>query len=342
MENTAKTLGETTSAPEKAPQPPAPTADPNKKPFVSAGQHIHKWGTYFSVDWFFNAAVGVAFYYGTKYTHFGQKYWSAPIQGFFKNILKPLIKDEEALGKSAGKGGTFMSIIAGGMFTMPPLMVLEDKKNRISISKWLDETIHGKEAVANDPKFEASYKAIAEEPEKEFWTGMGARFTALAPLLAFVLVPAHQPGEPRKWFHPISDVAGKFFGTVADGSKWVAKKIGFSEKSFKPGITIENGEFKAVDAKYKWNDTHDAIAMDFGLDLPYAFLHSVLFGAFTLGKTKDKSATTANHPVTSEPSKPSHEPSSRKHDKEKPESTVTTVRAHEKHVPVELEVATVR
>lgn len=259
-----------------------------EKPIVTAGQHIHKWGTYLSVDWMFNTLCGVGFHYFSKYTHIGRQYWSGPIQGAFKKILSPIITNKEALGRSAGLGGTFMSIIAGGMFTVLPIAALEEKNNRIGFVKWLDEMIYGKEKVANDPKFQESYEAIKQEPEKDQKAVWLARGAALAPLLAIVLVPSYQPGAVRKWFHAISDGASAFFTPIQNGSKWVARRFGFSENSFKDGLAVHQAKEIPVTAAQKWNDIHEATALDFGLGLPYAGLHAMFIGMFAKGATEKK------------------------------------------------------
>ncbi|MBN8543634.1 MAG: hypothetical protein J0M34_05150 [Alphaproteobacteria bacterium] len=278
-----------------------------EKPIVTTGQHIHKWSTYLSVDWVFNTLCGVGFAYGAKYTKIGQKLWSGPIQKIGTKLLNPFFKNDiakggdesvkafDALKYSVDKFETFFSIIAGGMFTIPPLMVLEDKKNRIGISRGLDEMIHGKEKVANDPRFEASYKAIEQEPTKDFAAGMTSRFAALAPLLAWVLIP-------KSWvtkspiFKPIIGARTAFFGKLGDVVDGTARKMGFSEAKLKDGIKLDilrdaNGEIKigevAVDAKEKFDYiTRSATPMDFGLGLPYAGLHAIFYSMFAGGKEK--------------------------------------------------------
>ena len=72
-------------------------ADDQKKPGrtkTTAGEHVHKWGTYLSVDWVLNAAAGVSFSYWGKYSQLGQKFWSGPITSGFKKALsarRPLL-----------------------------------------------------------------------------------------------------------------------------------------------------------------------------------------------------------------------------------------------------------
>src|SRR6185295_17713940 len=137
-----------------------PNHDEKKRDFISKGERIHKWSTYLGVDWVFNAAVGVSFAYWGKFTESGKKIWSGPLTKGFTAALKPIIKNPESLEKSVGKGNMFMSIIAGGMFTIPPLMILENNKVRKSIIKFYDGIIYGKDKVENDPKFQQAYNEI--------------------------------------------------------------------------------------------------------------------------------------------------------------------------------------
>jgi hypothetical protein len=262
----------TATAPEKAQEPMRTESKPapEKRAFVSAGEKIHKWGTYLSVDWIFNAASGVAFAYWGKYTETGKKWWSGNVNKMFETILKPFLKGE-TLKKSVGHGNTFMSIIAGGMFTLPPLMLLENKKNKKAIVHSLDSMIYGKETVENDPKFQQAYKEIDNEPKKDFATGMTSRFAALAPLLGLVLFP------PTSKF-----LKREYFGRISDSSKKLAHTLGIKEeKVFK--------KFSAQEAKERWNYCHDdALAMDLGFGLPYAGLHAVFYNMFAKSKDSKK------------------------------------------------------
>gem|GEM_PF-3041597 len=250
---------------------------------VTAGERVHKWGTYLSVDWLFNAATGVSFAYWGKYTDLGKKIWSEPLTKGFTKLLQPLIKDPVLLEKSVGKGNMFMSIIAGGMFTIPPLMMLENNKTKKSITQFFDKLIYGKDKVENDPKFKAAYEEIENAPKKDFTSGMTSRFVALSPLLAMVLIPATQRVSNKVYFNHVEHASGV-----------VAKKIGFSaEKTFK-GIS-------AAEAKERWKFIHESIAMDFGLGIPYALLHAFFYNMFAGKKSKggkDKTAATEAHADT--------------------------------------------
>ena len=261
-----------------------PAAEQKTKPFVSAGSRIHNWSTYLGIDWLFNACVGVSFAYWGTFTESGQKYWSKPIGNFFETVLKPVIKDAKQLKSSAGYGSMFMSIIAGGMFTIPPLLILENNKVKKSIVQSYDRMIYGKEKVDSDPKFKESYDAIEQAPKKDFWTGLTSRFAALSPLLAIVLIPATKRFSNKIWFDH-----------VEHGSEAVAKTMGFSaEKSFK---TLAPEE-----AKQRWKFIHESVAMDFGLGVPYAILHEFFYNAFANGKDKKDKSTNAKEqvPVTVE------------------------------------------
>jgi hypothetical protein len=234
---------------------PPQGAPPMDAPLSTVGQNIHKWGTYLSVDWVLNTALGVSFAYATKYTELGKKCWSEPITAGFTKALAPLIKDEVQLAKSAGYGNMFMSIIAGGMLTIPPLLLLENKGVKESIVKSIDKAVYGEERVESNPQLQMSYATMGEAPKKEFGTGMIARFAALAPLLAIVLIPATKKASNAAYFNH-----------VEHSSEALARAVGLSEESL--------SHVSPQDAAEKWKFIHESIAMDFGLGLPYAGLHS--------------------------------------------------------------------
>jgi hypothetical protein len=237
----------------------------SKDAFVSAGQHAHKWGTYLSIDWIFNAMTGVTFAYWGKFTESGQKIWSGPISKAFEKGLSPFIKNPEHLKTSSEYGNIFMSIIAGGMFTIPPLLLLENKKVKRDTTEAIDRVVYGKETIENDPRFQASYEEIEKEPKKDFTRGLTSRFTALAPLLAMVLIPATRKISDKLWFDH-----------VAGASEKVAAKMGYGPESFK-SVPLAEG-------KERWNFIHRSVAMDFGLGVPYAVLHAFFYNKFVNGK----------------------------------------------------------
>lgn len=268
---------------DKAPQPPskndadaaaAAGAPAQQKPidkhFVTAGTSVHKWSTYLGVDWVFNAFTGVSFAYWGKFSQSGQEYWSKPITNFFEKALTPIIKNAKLRATSVERGNMFMSIIAGGMFTIPPLLVLENNNVRKSFAKFYDRMIYGKDKVENDPELQAAYARIDETPKKDFLSGLGSRFVALSPLLATVLIPTTRKFTDKYWFDH-----------VEHASEGVAKFAGFSpEKSF--------GKLTAADAAERWKFIHSSVAMDFGLGAPYAVLHAFFYNQFTHQKTPEK------------------------------------------------------
>ena len=263
---------------------PAPVAPEEKqqKSFVSAGQRVHTWTTYFGIDWIFNAIVGVSFAYWGRFTPSGKKYWSGPITAFFKNVLSPFIKNEESLTKSAGYGNMFASIIMGGMATIPPLMVLENNKIKRSITTFYDQLIYGKEAVENDPKFEASYRAIEQQPKKDFWTGLTSRFAALAPLLAIVLIPQTKKISDKFYFNHITSASDKTFTT-----------IGITEEKMFGKLPAE--QLKEHSSAERWRYIHESVAMDFGLGPWYAVLHEFFYNMFAQRKEDKKKAGSAHY-----------------------------------------------
>lgn len=243
-----------------------------KEPFKTAGEKVHKWGTYLGVDWLFNAAAGVSFAYWGKYTRSGQKLFSGPVTKGFEAVLKPLIKDPKSLKSSVEYGNMFVSIITGGMFTIPPLMVLENNHVKKSITQSLDGMIYGKDAIASDPRFKEAYERIENAPKKDFLTGMGSRFVALSPLLASVLFP------------PTRNLLDKhYFSHITRASTSLSNKMGLGAEKLFPKLTkaqaLERSAF-----------IHDNFALDFGFGVPYAILHSVFYNKFAGDHHKDEQA----------------------------------------------------
>ncbi len=271
------------SATADAPETTPPAPGEAKGGTVTTGAKIHKWGTYLSVDWIFNTATGVSFAYWGKYTDTGKKFWSGPVTDAFTKALKPLIKDPAQLKKSAGYGNMFMSIIAGGMFTIPPLMALENNKVKKNITEFFDNMIYGKDKVANDPEIQASYKEIENAPKKDFFSGLTSRFTALAPLLAIVLIPTTKKIGNKMWFNH-----------VEAASEFTAAKAGLSaEKVF--------AKLPAAEAKDRWKFIHESVAMDFGLGIPYAILHAVFYNKYANSKAQAKAEETPANAVEAKP-----------------------------------------
>jgi len=257
----------TIQQPQKQDEQPAAS---KPRGFVSLGGHLHKWGTYLGIDWIFNTIAGVSFAYWGQFTESGKKYWSGPITGFFTKVLSPIIKDAEQLKKSAGYGNMFMSIIAGGMFTIPPLLILENNHTKRKITEFFDRTFKGNEAVDNDPKFQQAYNEIERAPKKDFWNGITSRFAALTPLLAMVLIPTTKKISNQYWFNH-----------VEKGSEFVAGKVGLSPEKLFPSIS-------AADAQERWKFIHESVAMDFGLGVPYAVMHEAWYNTFTRVFNKEK------------------------------------------------------
>jgi hypothetical protein len=234
-----------------------------ERAFVSAGERIHHWSTYLSIDWIYNAASGAVFAYWGKFTKSGQALWSEPVNKIFSKTLKPFFENEAHLAEAVKHGNTFASIIAGGMLTIPPLLVLENKKVRKSVAKFIDRHIYGKEVVDNDPKFQQAYEEIDEAPKKDFKMGIASRFAALAPLLALVLIT-----PSKNW------LVKNVFSHVGKASKTAVSKIGLP-----PGRLFK--KFSEAERLERWKYIHDeAIAMDLSFGLPYAVLHSFFYNKF--------------------------------------------------------------
>lgn len=259
------------------------TTDPmfkGEKCFVSKGEVIHNEITYRGVDWFVNSAVGVAFSYATSKTEAGKKYFGKPVSAFFKKILSPVLKNPAHLEEGSKWGTMFASIMAGGTAIIPVMLKLENKETKKAIIRNLDEKIYGKEAVENDPKFAAAYKAIDEEPEKDFKTGMIARFIAIAPLITIASIPATNKPMIKYVYDPI----GKM-------SKFVAEKMGIRPaKMMKEGVMelVEGDPNLPKKFMSNWDYLHRTIGFDFGLTFFYAILHEMAFEGLSKMGVKNK------------------------------------------------------
>lgn len=260
------------------PQNAFPYAAPPEEHFVSKGKKLHNELTYRGVDFLLNSTIGVAFTYWAARTHSGEKYFSAPINNFFQTTLKPVLKSQAARDEGAKWGTLLASIMAGGTTIIPPMMYLENPENKKSIIKWMDEKIYGEEVVKNDPKFQKSYDEIDCEPKKDFSTGMGARFLALAPIFAVTVMP-----EANKFF------VKYMYNPIAKGSKAVAAKMGIQPKSL-----MERGRMELLEGDIKakpqflsdWNFIHRTIGFDFGLTFIYSFLHEGAYKALASSKAE--------------------------------------------------------
>ncbi len=248
----------------------------------TAGERIHFWSTYLGIDWIFNAMAGVSFAYWGKYSKLGQKIWSDPISRGLNRALSP-IKNNELRQKSVEYGNIFFGVIAGGMFTLPPLRVLESKKVKKSIIGFYDRLIYGKEKVESDPKFREAYDAIDNEPKKNFWAGLAARGCALLPLLLIVLIPWTAKVSDKIWFNHVEKLSEK-----------AARLIGRGPEKFKNISPQEAGE--------RWNFIHRSIATDAGLGIPYALLHSFFYNLFANWMGKKKSV--AKNEISQNSSRP--------------------------------------
>lgn len=276
-------------SPEKAQEKTAPLTEKEASEFVSAGKKIHTEITYRGIDWLVNSAIGVSFAYWAARTKHGEKYFTKPVSGFFQKILKPVLKTPTAVEEGAKWGTMFAGIMAGGTVIIPPLMVMENKKVKKSIVRWLDEKIYGKEAVATDPKFAEVYHAIDDEPKKGFAIGMASRLIAIAPLIAAASMPATNKPLIKYLYDPI----GK-------ASKWTAERIGI-----KPGRMALEGAMEHIEGdpniakkfQSNWDFLHRTIGFDFGLTIFYSIFHQIAYNslaAMGMKKTEGiQSKTTA-------------------------------------------------
>jgi len=239
-----------------------------QKPFKSAGYKLHNEITYRGVDWFLNSTLGVTIAYWSQRTEQGQRMFGKPLASFFEGITKNFSKNPHTIAEGGKWGSTIISIIIGGMAIIPVMMGLENKKTKKAMIKGFDEKIYGAEAVKNDPKFQAQYDAIDQEPEKDLISGNLARALVLAPMIASTQIPALQKTGEKLIYDPL----GK-------ASKYAAESIGI-----KPKKMLHVGK----DGQNDWNFLHQTIGFDFGLTFIYSFLHEYAYKAIAAVRHKDE------------------------------------------------------
>lgn len=267
---------------------PAPEKSANEKKFVSKGWKVHNEITYRGVDWLLNSTIGVISTYWTDRLTSGKKV-AAHIDKYVGMALKPAFKTEAGLVQGTTWFRRFLTIMVGGFTIIPVMMYMENKQRKKKMVHWLDEKMYGKDVVANDPKFEESYKKIEEEPKQGFWIGVVSRIIAITPIIAAATWPASNQRLIKYIYDPI-----------ARGTKWVSKKVGI-----KPGKMLMQGELEHLDGNPKgkkqwqsnWDFFHRTIGFDFGLTIFYAMLHEAAYkslAAMGMKKTKeDKKQKTA-------------------------------------------------
>ncbi|NBX04463.1 MAG: hypothetical protein EBR02_10490, partial [Alphaproteobacteria bacterium] len=279
---------ETVNSPSPAPSPHVECAPEEGASHQTAGHKIHNELTYRGVDWLLNSTVGVASTIATDRTELGKKWFSEPVTNFFKKALAPILKNPAQLQEGATWGRRFASIMAGGFAIIPVMMVMENKKVKKGVVRWLDEKMYGKETVAEDPKFHECYEAIDKEPEKGLGTGMASRLLTLAPLIAVTVEPRTNMILIKKIYQPI----GNF-------SKRCALKLGIKPNKW----WLEKGAMEHLDGNPKtpkqfqnnWDFLHATIGFDFGMTALYSVLHEAAYKTLAaLGMKKDKTESVSS------------------------------------------------
>lgn len=261
----------------------------SKEEFRSAGRRIHNEITYRGIDWLVNSAIGVGFTYWAERTHTGKQYFSKPVSNFFKKILKPVLKSPAALEEGAKWGSMFTSIMAGGTAIIPVLMFMEDKGNKKSMIKKMDEWYYGKDVVANDPQFQSSYDAIDKEPPKGFAIGMASRLLAIAPLITVASIPATNKVLIKNLYDPIANLTKKAAGAV--GIKPSKAMLAEGEKVFLEGDPSLPKKFQN-----NWDFLHRTIGFDFGLTIFYSIFHEIAYKALAAAGMKKTDAPEVDKP----------------------------------------------
>lgn len=271
-----------------SPELPAFCTTADGKPVMTLGRRLHNELTYRGVDFALNSAIGVGFTYWTTRTHSGRACFGEPVTQGFKTLLSPLVKNEQSLNTGAHWGSMFTSIILGGTLIIPPMMALEDKKNKSRIVRWIDEHYYGKEAVANNPHFQACYDDIAGEPRKNFTTGMAARIAVLTPMIAMTVFD--KTNEPLVKY---------FYNPIGRASKAMCKGLGMQPKGL-----MERGMTETVQGAPKfvsdWEFIHRTIGFDAGLTFIYSYAHEKAYkGLAALGMRENEAENT---PASATPS----------------------------------------
>lgn len=271
-----------------APPPNVEDEDPPMTP----GKVIHKEITYRGIDWLLNSTVAVSMAYWSARTESGQKYFQKPIVNFFRRVLAPVLKTEAKIAEGSRWGSMFVSIMAGGTAIIPPITFLENKKNKKAIIRKIDEIIYGKEKVESDPDFKEAYDAIDHEPKKDFWTGMAARITVLAPMIGATVIPDVNKKLIEYLYNP-----------VATGSKALCKYIGLQPKKM-----MEQGMMQIADGDISkgqkfvsnWDFLHQSIGFDLSLTFIYAYAHEFVYNTFAAFKHNHKNGKGNKPPVIAE------------------------------------------
>jgi len=258
---------------------------PEGKRFVSWGWRVHNEITYRAINWLLNSTIGVATAYFIQRTSRGAKISNVADKSFewmLSTIFK--VKNPTTLAEGAQWGTRLLSIMAGGFTIIPLMMLMESKKVKKKVVRWLDEKIYGEEIIRNDPKFEASYCKIDEEPKKGFWVGLCARFIALFPLFVICFTPSLNKW-PTKYLY---DLIGRY-------TKLAAEKIGIKPAGMiQKSVMVHPGGNTALSKvpQTNWDFLHQTIGFDFGLTAFYAVLHEIAYKVLAafFGLKKDKPA----------------------------------------------------
>ena len=249
-------------APDKGDLSEALSATPPPNYAKTAGEKIHNEITFRGVDWIANTAFAVAFTYFANRTPTGRNLWSEPMQARFRSVLKPFVKTEQTLQRSAELGTDFASIIVGGTVIIPPMIALD--RNKRPIVEYFDRKIYGDEAVENEERFKVRYEALEQTPKKDFSTGMLARGIVLAPMIT-----AHM----NKHTHPILDYW--MYQPIASISKGACEMVGIKPaRMMQEGMKNKDGVFVS-----NWDYLHTTLGFDTSLTFIYSYAHEWAYKA---------------------------------------------------------------
>lgn len=301
--------------------------DKKKNNFKTTGTKLHGWLTYGGVDWVLNSGFGVAFTMWGARTNMGKTFYTQPVQKVFRGIFRPLIKNEETLGKVAAGWNDFLSIMVGGTVVNPIITTMEKHKNKKAIAKAFDTLIHGKEKVENDPKFKKAYDEIDQEPVKNTRDVWIARGLAIAPLWFLAANATTRNFMKSNTTLKIPFTKGKYlnFDTIAAGTKKVAEGMGIRPKGWWTETLLDETTRQPVS---HWQALHNFIAFDYGLTIPYAITHAFWYNVlakFSAKKT-GKSDKTEKSVAHTQHSSVSHDTTSKDQNaNDQPLSTVSNI-----------------
>lgn len=226
-------------------------------------------------------------------------------------VAESLASFSKDLASSVAWGSRLVTIMFGGFTLIPPMLVLEDHKNKRGMVKYFDKMVYGKEKVENDPRFAQAYYEIMHEPKKGFWVGLLTRCMALTPIFAVALTPpvnryvgygvfTKLPQDGLKMTEAEKATNTGIYNGIGKMTGWAGEKMGL-KKGYLNQVSAYGNEGKPIT---NWEFLHDTIGFDFGLTFFYSLMHEASFKFVSLFADKNKGkhkATTEKAPQVAAP-----------------------------------------